>query len=56
MDYKRLDKPVQPRWLGVDIRGMTLWACTTCDQIIVDKTEICPSCGQEFTYDKGEAK
>lgn len=52
MDYKCLDKPINPRWLGVDTRGITLCACPICNRVIKDKTEICPSCGQEFTYKK----
>ena len=56
MDYKRSDKPVQPRWLGVDIRGQILWACTACNKVIGDKTEKCPCCGQVFTYEEGDVE
>ena len=54
MNYKCFDKPINPRLLGVDIRGRTLGACPTCSRVIIYKTEVCPSCGQKFTYEKGE--
>ena len=54
MDYKCFDKPIKPRWLGVDIRKNILCACPVCAQVIVDKTEVCTNCGQKFTYEKGE--
>ena len=54
MDHKYCDKPIKPRWLGVDIKGNKLWACPRCSQVIIDKTEVCHICEQKFTYEKGE--
>jgi rubrerythrin len=56
MDYKCSDKPIKPRLLGSDIRGYILCACPVCDQVIIDKTEVCPICRQKFTYEKGEVE
>lgn len=56
MDYNCFDKPMKPRWLGVDIRGTIIWACPTCSQVIIDKTEVCPNCRQKLAYEKGEAE
>lgn len=56
MDYNCFDKPMKPRWLGVDIRGTIILACPTCSQVIIDKTEVCPNCRQKLAYEKGEAE
>lgn len=54
MNDKYLDKPIEPRWLGVDISGNGVCACPICNQIIIGKPETCPSCKQKFTYEKEE--
>lgn len=54
MDYKCFDKPIEPRWLGVDVRKNAFYACPVCDQVIIKGVEVCPICGQNFTYEKGE--
>ena len=56
MEYKCFDKPIKPRWLGVDIRGDAFCACPICNRVIKDKTDVCPNCGQQFTYEKGVAE
>lgn len=56
MDYNYCDKQIKPRWLGVDIRGNTICACPRCNQVIMNNTESCPSCGQKFTYEEEKKK
>lgn len=56
MYFRCFDKPIKPRWLGIDIRGDAFWACPICNKIIRDKTDVCPCCGQKFTYEEGEVE
>jgi rubrerythrin len=53
MDCNSFDKPLKPRWLGIDIKGNGLWVCPVCSRVIKDKTDVCPSCEQKFTYEGG---
>jgi hypothetical protein len=54
MDDNCFNKPIKPRVLGVDITGNTVYACPECCQVIVGNPEKCYSCGQTFSYEKGE--
>jgi uncharacterized OB-fold protein len=56
MDYKCFDKPITPRWLGIDIKGNIIGACPVCNKVIIGEREVCPNCKQKFTYEKGEVK
>ena len=53
MDYKCFDEPIEPRRLGMDINKNIFYACPICNRIIKNNTEVCPTCGQKFTYERG---